>query len=438
MQPAPAPAALSRPSIFLITADTLRADHLGAYGYRFDTSPNIDRFAGDGMLFERCFSHAPVTRVSFASVLTGFLPHETQKIKNVPLAPATESIAETLTAAGYTSLAVIGNSVLRSKGGWDQGFAIYDEQMDDREANRGWPERSATDLTDRAIELINAHSGQPLFMWIHYQDPHGPYMPPPGFAERYADPEEAPRQLRLNEGKSGRGGIPSNQKLGNRRDFRHYRASYDGEISYMDAQFGRLIEHLKSVGAYDDSLIIFTSDHGEAMGERGYFFSHTGQLYSNNTRVPMILRLGDTLKGRRGDFCQHIDIVPTILGFVGADVDSRLRGRDFRQLHIEETSIVAATRSLIDKDGDKRSIIDGGYKLIRNEKTRRLELYSLEDDLGEENDLAQRAGMREMVARLDRLLSSILAEDRLGIAAAVGEKLDEEDLKRLHSLGYVE
>lgn len=430
--------AQDRPSIFLITVDTLRADHLGAYGYRFDTSPNLDRFAADGLLFERCFSHAPTTRVSFASILTGFLPHETQKIENVPLPPTVESIAETLSAAGYTSLAVIGNWVLRQSGGWSQGFAIYDEQMDGREAIRGWPERIATDLTDRALELMDAHAGEPLFMWIHYNDPHGPYTPPAGYAERYSDPDEAPRTLRLNPKQSGRGGIPSNQRLGDSRDYRHYRASYDGEISYMDGHFGRLVEHLKSTGAYDDSLIIMTSDHGEAMGERDYFFSHVGQLYSHNTHVPMILRQGDALKGRRRDYCQHIDIVPTVLGFAGLAIDSRLRGRDLRQPELKDIDIVAAARSPIDKDGDKRSIIDGGFKLIRNQSSGRVELFSMEEDPTEQKDLAVNDDMHQEVTRLTGLLASILEDDRLDLASAAGEQFDEEERERLRSLGYVE
>lgn len=119
-----------KPRIILITVDTLRADHLGCYGYPKNTSPNIDQFAADSLVFENCFSHAPVTGSSFASILSGFLPHETKVFENLPLPAEVETFPEILQQQGYKTVAVISNPALAKKRGWEAGFTIYDDIMD--------------------------------------------------------------------------------------------------------------------------------------------------------------------------------------------------------------------------------------------------------------------------------------------------------------------
>lgn len=211
------------PSIILITVDALRPDHLSCYGYPKNTSPNINRFAEDALLFENCLSHAPSTRPSFASILSGFLPHETKIVENHMCLPTeVEILPEILRRQGYKTVAVVSNYVLRKKGGWDQGFMIYDDIMNERELVRRWPERIAVHTTDRTVELLKQFHKDPLFMWVHYQDPHGPYTPPGSFAREFLDPNQEPRHLRLNKSLSGRGGIPAYQQLGSHRDFHHY------------------------------------------------------------------------------------------------------------------------------------------------------------------------------------------------------------------------
>ena len=139
-----------------------------------------------------------------------------------------------------------------------------------------------------------------------------------------------PWGLPLNRTESGRGGIPYYQMLGDNRDFNYYVSQYKAEIRYVDENFNRLIDAIKEVGLYENSLIIFTSDHGEGMGEHDYYFAHGENLYNILTHVPLIIKYGKVLKGRRADCVQHLDIVPTIRNIAGMKVDSRYRGRDLR------------------------------------------------------------------------------------------------------------
>ena len=130
------------------------------------------------MLFERCYSHAPSTRISFSSLLTGYLPHELGTIENRDLPQEVETIAEILQRNGYRTLAVVSNYVLQAERGWSQGFSVFDEEMTSRELNRDVTERISADTTSRAVELLREYRNEPLFLWVHYQDPHGPYVPP--------------------------------------------------------------------------------------------------------------------------------------------------------------------------------------------------------------------------------------------------------------------
>jgi len=429
-----------KPSIILITVDTLRADHLGCYGYSRNTSPNIDAFAKDALLFENCLSHAPDTRMSFASMLSGFLPHETKTTKILrPLPTGVNTIAEILRQQGYETAAVISNYVLRKGLGFEQGFMTYDDTMNQRELVRPWPERTAGPTTDRAIELLTQLHKTQLFMWIHYQDPHGPYTPPGYFAELFQTHEQSPRNIKANTSLSGCGGIPSYQRLGANRDFHYYVSQYDGEIRYQDEHFKRLIEALMRLGLYDDALIIFSSDHGEGMGEHDYFFSHGERLYSGLTHVPLIIKYGKTLTGKRTDFVQHIDIVPTILNMLDIKPDSRFRGRDLLKQYGTKKEIFAEMDSPLIKDGIKFSIVLDGLKLIYTPLYQQYELFELETDPYEEynliNDQKYQGQAEDLKIRLDR----IRKEDFLKIDyVKKPQKLTEDEIKNLRSLGYIQ
>ncbi|MFP8879451.1 MAG: sulfatase [Myxococcota bacterium] len=426
-----------RPDIFLITVDTLRADHLGAYGYTKPTSPRLDRLARESLVFEHCRSHASNTRPSIASLLTGFLPHETHMLDGVRLPNALDTLPEILKRQGYVTRAVVSNWVLSPKAGLNQGFDVYDARMQERERNRPWPERVAAQTTAAAIKQLDTPRDGPLFLWVHYQDPHGPYTPPGGLQRAFRD-ATPPRLLALNPDLSGLGGIPSYQQLGARRDFHDYVAAYDGEIRHMDEQVGRLLDALAERDLYERSLLIFTADHGEGLGERNFYFNHVGYLYDTLTHVPLMLRRGDRFSGRRDDACQLIDVVPTVLGALGLDADPRLRGRDLFDPDAPESPTYAETRSTIDKNGSKYSLIDAGYHLIYNPVFERVELFDLANDPDEQRDLsAEPAHQQRREAMLARI-AAIRADDRTRLAHGSPPELSKEDRRKLRSLGYVE
>ena len=421
-----------KPGIFLIIVDTLRPDHLNCYGYSRNTSPNINQFAQNALLFENCFSHAPATGPSCASILSGFLPHETKMLINGrTLHSAVEILPEILQRQGYKTAAVVSNYVLRRRTNWKQGFNIYDDTMDDKELVRNMPERIAKSTTDRAIELINRFRKSSLFMWIHYQDPHGPYTPQKQYAGLFWDPHnQKPRNIKVNKSLSGWGGIPSYQKLPNSTDYHYYVSQYDAEIRYQDEHFKRLIDALKRFGIYDEALIFLTADHGEGMGEHDYYFAHGENLYSSLTHVPLIIKQGGQLVGRKNNFVQHLDIVPTALNFAGIKPDSRFRGRDLREQSNIKTEIFA-------RKGNMFSIIHDGFKLIYTRQKKRYELFDLKTDPNEEHNLIDDHEHRERAKDLALRLKRIAEEDRLKLNVVSERlKLSNEEIEKLKSLGY--
>jgi arylsulfatase len=431
-----------KPNIFLISVDTLRADHLGCYGYFRNTSPNIDQFASESLLFRKCLSHSPNTCSSFTSILSGFLPHETTVIKDRLVPKDLKMLPEILQEMGYDTIAVISNFVLRKGRGYEQGFRIYDVDMQDRERVRKWPERIAEHATDRAIDFLTQFHKKPMFMWLHYQDPHGPYAPPERFAEFFENPNQEPRNLKFNTTVSGWRGIPSYQVLGPERNFYYYVSQYDREIRYMDEQFKRFIETLKKLGLYDNSLIIFTSDHGEGMGEHNYFFAHGENLYNSLTHVPLIIKYGKRLTGKRTDYVQHIDILPTIFNVLDMKLDSRFRGGDLRQQEKTPRGIVAEMQSRV-KDTPTASIVVDGLKLIkvalREEPYQQYQLYDLRRDPNEKENLIKATEYRERLEDLKTRLERISKEDFLKLTSiTTAPQLTPEEKEKLKSLGYVQ
>ncbi len=336
------------------------------------------------------------------------------------------------------TIAVVSNYMLKKGRGWEQGFDIYDDTMNERELVRSWPERTAAPTTTRAVELLTRYHKSKLFMWIHYQDPHGPYTPPGDFTKLFFDPSQKSSNIKINNSLRGIGGIPSYQMLGSNRNFYYYLSQYDGEIRYQDEQFKLLINELKKVGLYDDSLILFSSDHGEGMGEHDYFFAHGENLYANQIHVPLIIKYGKSLSGRRKDFVQQIDIVPTILNVLGEKPDSRLRGRDLRKSHDKEAEIFAEMKSPFDGNNIKFSIVLGGLKLIYTNFSEQYELFDLKTDPHEQNNLIENPKYLAKASDLKKRLNRIRKEDFLTIGEA--EKLpmlNKEEIKNLKSLGYI-
>lgn len=424
-------------SVILIIVDTLRADHLGCYGYSRVTSPNIDRFAADSVVFENCFSHAPSTSASVASILSGYLPHETKVTNHTVVSKKIRTLPFLLGAQGYKSAAVVSNYVFRAKRGWENGFDVYDAKMKELELNRNIPERIAEHTTKRAIKVLKKFRKDNLFLWLHYQDPHGPYTPPGTFGQLFKSTTKEPLFLKLNDISSGRRGIPKYQKLDDKRDFHYYVSQYDSEIRYNDEHLKCFFDALKELEWYSDSLIIFTADHGEGMGEHDYYFAHGEYLYNSLTHVPLVIKWPGGPTGAKKDIVQHIDIVPTILKALNITPSANLRGSDLAGPIPSGREIFAKMETGMVRDKFKYSIMADGFKLIHTPLYDRYELYDMKKDFGEEHDLVNEMAYSQRRGELKNRLKRLRQQDLLKLGTVKPSELSDEELEKLKSLGYV-
>ncbi len=283
--------------VFLITIDTLRADHLGCYGDKDVETPTIDALAADGVRFSAAFTHSPITNTSHTSILTGLLPsvHGVTDF-GVPLAPQHVTWAELLKKQGYQTAAFIGAVILDSNQlapGLDRGFDFYDNFPAKTESKDrfGRVERRAQAVITDAEAWLAQHPSGPRFMWVHLFDPHDPYEPPPPFSEKYS------------------------------------KRLYDGEIAYADSQLGHFIAVLKKSGAYQNAIIILVGDHGEGLGEHGED-THGLFLYDSTLHVPLIVKL--PAGNHHGEVVDKLvrttDILPTVLSLTNTPAPPELNG----------------------------------------------------------------------------------------------------------------
>ena len=283
MHAKPAPPSPVRPDVFLVTIDTLRADHVQCYGYDLVQTPALNSLAKDGVRFDNAYTASPITNSSHATILTGDLP-STHGVSDfgVPLTAAA-TWAELLKAAGYQTAAFIGAVILDSRSlapGFDRGFDFYDNFPRHPSGLSRWGrvERRGMDVVSRAENWLSTHPGGSHFVWVHLYDPHDPYEPPPPYSQTY----------------KGR--------------------LYDGEIAYADSALQHFLDYLKQRGRYNSALIVVVGDHGEGLGEHGEE-THGIFLYDSTLHVPLIFKLpGERLSGTVVQSqVRTVDILPTIL-----------------------------------------------------------------------------------------------------------------------------
>jgi choline-sulfatase len=274
------------PNILIITVDTLRADRLGCYGYAAGLTPNIDALAKDSIVFDRGVSQVPLTFPSHASILTGTYPFHNgvQDFTSQPLSERFRTLAESLKDHGYATGAVVSSFVLDRSWGLARGFDGYDDAFAGQEflqKNIGLVERRAGESVDHSTAWLRAHSSQPFFFWLHLYDPHSPYNPPEPFRTQYA------------------------------------KEPYNGEVAYADSQLGRLFAWLKQPPnqLYDNTLIVFLSDHGESLGEHGEK-EHGFFVYDSTTHIPLIVKppkSAGLAPQRVADAVEAVEVGPTVL-----------------------------------------------------------------------------------------------------------------------------
>ena len=376
----------SQPDVFLVTIDTLRADHVHCYGYELIQTPALDSLAKDGIRFTQAFTPSPITNTSHTTILTGLLP-STHGVTDfaVPLAPTHPTLAELLKKSGYHTAAFIGAVILDSKTlapGLDRGFDFYDNFPAQSQTKSRWGrvERRGADVVQHAQSWMTAHPAGSHFVWIHLYDPHDPYAPPPPFSQTYKD--------RL----------------------------YDGEIAYADSVLAGFIGYLKKTGRYDNALIVVVGDHGEGLGEHGEE-SHGIFLYDSTTHVPLIVKPPAKLPSNGhpdqvvNTQVRTLDILPTVIDWLHIAPPERLDGESLKTLldgsgeGKDRVAIGESDYPLRFGWASLRSVRAEGFKFI---EAPRPELYDLKADPKEGNNRYQQSDT--MVQKFRGTLAAIKSD----------------------------
>ncbi len=365
-----------RPDIVLVTIDTLRSDHCSIYGYPIPTTPNLDALAGKGVLYRRAYAESSTTATSHAVLMTGRHFRTLGIAKNGGvLAPETVTLAEALRDDGYATAAFVSSFPLHTRFGFSQGFDVYDDTFDIKEASIGrrkkdqQPHDRLASATREHFErwLVGRHDDRPLFLWIHFVDPHAPYHAPVPFPAIW----------------------PEGSKSAVKR--------YDAEVHYADQQLGQLLAVLAAQSSARERLVVVTSDHGEGLGDHQWM-SHGVNLYEEAVRVPMIaswpghLPPGTAVEEPVG----LLDVAPGILALLGIDAPTFSNGRNLfgpgdpaRSIFLQRRDYKSTHEGNRKISGEMTAIVELGSKLILAPGEECRELYDLNADPHELDDLLE-------------------------------------------------
>jgi arylsulfatase A-like enzyme len=453
------PPAAHGPNVLLITVDTLRADRLGSYGYRLPTSPAIDQLAGRGVRFGDCTVQWPKTWPSMASMLTGAYPKTTgMKYRQRKMHPTLLLISELFQGSGYDTGAVVTNFNVGRTSGFDQGFDTFIESWQDAWAAeqgdtpfRNEPGKvkqytNAGIVTDQALRWLNGlDRSRPFFLWLHYMDPHGPYLPPDGygsyFLDEYASEQAPPNRLPGYQLQADpKSGAPIT-------DLAHYNGKYDREIRYLDDQIGRLLHAIDMA----DTLVVLTADHGESLGEHGYYLEHGMFPYQACARVPLIMvQEGRIPPGKAVEApVGLIDVPATILDLAGIAMPATFEGESLARV-IDGGSLAGGPEYVFMEAGYQEQtqlvVRRGEWKLvaIRSPRDRQMmtggayELYDVITDPHERDNLVGRHP--DVVSDLAKVLEEWFvggARWKQRGEAIDLQSLSPEEREMLEALGYL-
>jgi arylsulfatase A-like enzyme len=387
-------------NVLLITVDALRADHVGAYGYRRATTPRLDALARESFLFTDAWAHAPSTRYSIPAILTGRYPSAIAQDANQhwppKILPRNRLFAEIMKDRGYATGATASYYYFEREWGLDQGFDEYDVHLQTLHSGRyvdpaHTSGTSARELADLDVAWLGNHRREKFFFWTHFYDTHFGFAPHPD--------------------------LPGCDFGGTEIDL------YDGEIRFTDFHIGRILDSLKAAGLWDRTIIIITADHGDGFGEHGIPSNqrHGYHLYANETKVPLLIRVPGLTPRPVTIPVGHIDILPTVLNLIGGqrrDEPTLLGESRLREMLgqppvsppvvFQEVTYEGPTSRY---DGtQRRALVSPTWHFIRNlipDGT--VELYRRSDDVLEEHDLAgsgepaERELSRQLAAWLDEL-----------------------------------
>jgi arylsulfatase A-like enzyme len=412
-------------AVVLVSIDTLRPDHLGCYGYEKATSPNIDAFRKEAVLFRQAIAHAPSTLPSHASILTSLIPHHhgASIARAKALAPEHVTLAEALRDAGLSTASFNGGGQLDIAFGLGQGFDVYEtpEQGDPTLADV----RFAREV-EAGLSWIGRRRQPRFFLFLHSYEVHHPYTPTPEavarLPERYEGPLPPDVSIELLAA------VNSGRRVLTAADRAHVVHAYDREIRSMDDAFGRLVAGLRAAGVYEDALVVFTSDHGEEFGEHGKMGWHGHSLYDELLRVPLLVKFPRSWQAGRTMTAQvrGIDVAPTVLGVAGVETMPPA---------FEGQNLVRYVAGEAPPPPPAVAALDGGGTALRSQEWKWVQrtLFDLTADPGETTDVAERHPAVADELRRTKQGLVVEAEAVEGPQAAIDDDLRE----RLRSLAYV-
>jgi arylsulfatase A-like enzyme len=388
--------ASQRPVLILILVDTLRADHLHAYGYPRETSPFLDALAGRGVLFEQAVSAAPWTLPAAMSLMTGRLP-SSHRVENdgMKLAASIPLLAETLRNAGYATSAVVSHLYVSRPFGFDRGFDRFDDfgLSKDYRFEAGLEPR-AEKVTDRALDQVRSLKSRPFFLFVHYFDPHWDYDPPPPFSNRFMTPYSGS----ITGKYSSFSEFARPDRSLSQEDVQHLVDLYDGEIAYTDSQIGRFLKGLETEGVARRSVVVVVADHGEEFKEH-HSLGHGRNLYDESIRIPLLLAdLRTEAPARRiAEQVRSIDLFPTLCDLAGIPAPRGIEGESLLPLtRAQAAPSRPAVSETIRFDAYRKAYRLPTEKLIVSLENNARELYDLKTDPGEQSNLYETRAKQAM------------------------------------------
>lgn len=428
------------PNVIVILIDALRSDHLGCYGYSRDTSPNLDRFAEEGVVFTNSISQSSHTKASITSLFTSLYPIQHDVIHgnrrddqgnfySDVLGESFKTMAEYLQGGGYNTAGFLVQGQLRGYMGFSQGFNYYDSYLG-----------NARNINRQFFRWLPVNKYRKFFAYLHYLDVHAPYAPSKKnlkILELSALVGDAPGKnadmVRLKQDWAQfQNALDAGEIELSDADVAELVALYDAGIRDMDDRLGALFAKLKAEGVYDNSLIIFTADHGDGFMEHG-LLDHGTSLYEEVLRVPLIVRFPNgARRGVSEEPVQTIDVLPTILDVVGIPPGNTLMGRSV----LDFLGGFSGERPRVSERGDLIALLKGKYKYIFNKRRKTGELYNIEEDPGEQVNLAK------MNPELTRGMKQAILDFMGHFATKTPAKreaveLDKETIEKLKTLGYI-
>ncbi len=440
-----------RPDVILITIDTLRTDHIGAYGSKTTRTPNIDQLAEAGMLFTNAATPMPLTRPAHFSLFTSLYPREHGVLNNALTLPEESiTLAERFQAEGYSTAGFVGVVLLAEASGGAQGFDTF--------GTPSRPKRTADEVIPEALAWVAKQPrDKPLFLWIHLYDPHLPYAPPSEFRSG-GDPALEKEWGNLNWkqlkeiAKQNNGDIPLPV-------LEHAKAMYQGEVEFTDYWVGKFLEGIEHLRGLDETLVAFTADHGECF-ENGVYFEHSDCLYEGAISIPLILRYPKVFPPGSKNFAQVslLDIAPTILQATGLPATGEMSGKAIQGLSFEEDRYTllqypmyqpGAANARSKKTQTIRSVagqpvrsillnqemtgaVGHDWKLLRAESGP--ELYEAGSDFS--TDLNQSDAEPEIRMQMEEQLDALLLEHPMKVLDPA--LINEEMRRTLEALGYIQ